>query len=217
MKRAISLTLFVCASTWCTSGWSEEKSLDPGVVNDWMRMTVSSESDDTELKRVVQIETMNDWQKSQTSFHVKYEVTNSTCNRTLTFNITNESGRSLNLWWVKRMEESQESESMKYDSPRVLVRTYKHGASVTKVQDLNVEYQIHDGAPLLVVSDQREVERILRAFNSGTSARIRIIAFHDASTFVLPLKGFSDKESWIHEHCPLDSAESDSKKEVPAS
>ena len=69
MKKAISLTLFVCASTWCTSGWCEEKNLDPGVVNDWMRATVSSESDETELKRVVYIETMNNWQKSQTSFY----------------------------------------------------------------------------------------------------------------------------------------------------
>ncbi len=217
MKKALSLTLFVCASAWCTSGWCEVKKLDPGVVNDWMRATVSSESDDTELKRIVQIETMNDWRQSQTSYHVKYEVTNSTCNRTLTFNITNETGRSMYPYWVQRIEESRNSESKQYDEPRVLVQTYDRGESISKVQDLNVEYKIHDGSPLLVVSDQRDLERILRAFNSGTTARIRIIAFHDVNTFVLSLKGFSEMESWFHEHCPLDTTESNSKKEIPAS
>ena len=217
MKKAVSVTLFVCASTWCTSGLGEEKKLDPGVVNDWMRATVSSESDETELKRVVFIETMNDWTQSEISFHVKYEVTNSTCNRTLTFNITNESGRTLYPYWVKRMEESRKNESMQYDDPRVLVRTYKRGSSITKVQDLTVEYQIQDGLPLLVVSDQREVERILRAFTSGETARIRIIAFGDVKTFSLPLRGFSEKESWFHENCPLDPTDNTSKNEVPAS
>ena len=217
MKTTVNIALFVCTVTWCTSGWCEEKKLDPGVVNDWMRATVSSESDETELKRVVYIETMNDWQQSHTSFHVKYEVTNSTCNRTLTFNITNQSGRSLYPWWTEHMEESQENESMHYDNPRVLVRTYKQGASITKVQDLSVEYQIRDGLPLLVVSNQREVERILRAFNSGDTARVRIIAFGDIRSFNLPLRGFSEKESWFHEHCPLDSMQSNSKKEEPAS
>lgn len=217
MKKAVSVTLFVCASTWCTSGLGEEKKLDPGVVNDWMRATVSSETDETELKRIVYIETMGDWTKSQTSFHVKYEVTNSTCKRTLSFNITNELGSSKYAYWLERIEESQDSDSKQYDEPRVLVRTYNYGEAISKVQDLNVEYRIQDGKPLLVVSDQQEVERILRAFNSGTSARIRIIAFDNVSTFTLNLRGFSEKESWFHENCPLDPTDTSGKNEVPAS
>ncbi len=219
MKNTVCLSLFVCTLTWCTSGLCEEKQLEPGVVNDWMRTTETSESDDAELKRIVSIETMNDWQKSLTSYHVRYEVDNSTCSRSLTFYLTDEHGQSYHSDWIKRIQDDGERESMPLKNPRVLINTYRYHVPISEnsIMDLNVSYQIRNDLPVLVASQPRDVMRTLRKFSADDYARVRLIAFETQVTFRLNLKGFADKAEWSNEHCPLHSTESNSKKEVPAS
>ena len=219
MKNAIRITMFVCTFVWCTTGSSEEKKIDPGVVNDWMRATITSESGDTELKRVLYSSTIVDWTRDSTFYHVRYEVMNSSCKRTLTFNLTDFHGNSYYFDWVKLIEGDQERESVQVDDPKVLIRTYRiqQPAGARPIMDVDVEYQIQDGVPVLVVSNQRDVVRTLREFKAGYEARVRINAFGGSTNFELNLEGFADKLGWSNEHCPLDDTETNSKKEVPAS
>ena len=219
MKNAVSFALFAYALTWCTSVLCEERALEPGVVNDWMRATEVSESNDAELKRIVSIERMSDWQKSVNSFHVRYEVTNSTCKRSLVFYLTDEHGQSYHSDWVKRIQDDGQQESMPLKNPRVLINTYRHHEVISEnsIMDLNVEYQVRNGLPVLVASQPQDVVRTLRKFSADDYARIRLIAFETHATFRLNLEGFADKANWSNEHCPIDSTKSNSKKEVPAS
>ena len=216
MKNALVLTIFACALVWCATGMCEEKKLDPGVVNDWMRATVLSESSNEELKRVLYSTTLKDWISSGTFYLVRYEVEKSSCKRTLTLNFTDFHGNSFHPDWVRPIEEDRVGESFKAESPRVLVRAYSKNHASDTIMDLDVEYQVQDGMPLLVVSNQQDVNRTLREFKASEGARIRINAFESKVDFTLNLRGFADKESWFHEHCPLDPPESNSKDEVPA-
>ena len=219
MKKAVGLTLFVCVSTWCTSGWCEEKKLDPGVVNDWMRATVSSDSDDTELKRVVHSSTIVNWTRHDTFYHVRYEVMNSSCKRTLTFNFTDFHGNSFYPDWVKSIEGDRETDSVQIEDPKVLIRSYrkKQPNDARPIMDVDVEYQVQDGMPVLVVSNQRDVIRTLREFQAGYEARVRISAFGTSTSFDLDLQGFAEKLDWSNEHCPLEDTPSRNTKETPAS
>ena len=81
---------------------------------------------------------------------------------------------------------------------------------------LKVEYQIHDGLPALVISDQRDVVRTLRAFEQGETASIRMDAFEHDHQFHIDLDGFADKVGWSNEHCPLGTTENSSNQEEPA-
>lgn len=217
MKKTVCLTLFVCTFSWCTSVWCEENKLDPGVVNDWMRATVSEESDGTELKRVIYSSTLKDWISSGTFYVVRYEVENSSCKRTLALNFTDFHGQSYHSDWVKPIEEDRIRGSFEAESPKVLVRTYKNNHPSDAIMDLDVEYQVQDGMPLLVVANPLDVTRTLREFKDGDFARIRINAFEVKVDFTLNLKGFAQKESWFNERCPLDPTDSNNKNEVPAS
>lgn len=218
MKSTANITLFVCLLAWCTSGWCEEKKIDPGVINDWMRATVSSDSDNSELKRVVYSSTTTSWMSSQTFYHVRYEVENSSCKRTLTFNFTDFHGNSYHPDWVKSIKEDQERDLDQLQKPKVLVRVYENEQPRDErpIMDLEVEYQVIDGMPVVVVLDQREVMRTLREFKTGDFARIHLGAFETSVNFELDLQGFAGKEGWSNEHCPLEETES-STKETPAS
>ncbi len=216
MKNTLHLTLFVCTLAWCTSAWCEENKLDPGVINGWMRSTVTTDSDKSEVKRVVHSTTMDRWTRSQVSFHVRYEVTNSDCHRTLTIFTTDEHGQSWVKDWVTLIKHDAKLESTQLENPMVFVKSYSSEYE-SPVMDLNVEYRIHEGLPALVVSDQRDVVRTLRAFKKGKTARFRVSAFELDQEYQVDLNGFADKVGWSNEHCPLDATESSSKKEVPAS
>lgn len=217
MKNTLHLTLFVCTLAWCTNAWCEENKLDPGVINGWMRSSITTDSDKTEIKRIVHSTTMSEWLSSRVSFHVRYEVTNSDCHRTLTFYRTDEHGHSWDEEWVTLIEHDAKRESSQLESPVVLVRSYSRSGENFPIMDLKAEYQIHDGLPSLVVSDQQDVIRTLRAFEKGDNARIRMDAFEHDHQFHIDLNGFADKVGWSNEHCPLDDTEANSKKEVQAS
>jgi hypothetical protein len=217
MKNTLHLTAYMCVIAWFTSVWCEEIKLDPGVVNDWMRASIMSESSNKELKRIVYSSTLKDWHSGDTFYLVRYEVENSSCKRTLTLNFTDFHGKSYHPDWVKPIEEGRVGESFNAERPRVLVRTVKDNSTARKIMDLDVEYQVQDGMPVLVVANQQDVIRTLREFETSDYGLVRISAFNGNVEFSLRLKGFADKESWLNEHCPLDSTGNNGKKEVPAS
>ena len=219
MKNALSLTLVIWTLSWCMNVWCEEKKLDPGVVNDWIRATVTSETDDSELKRVVYSSTIANWRSDRTFYHVRYEVKNSSCERNLIFNITDFHGNTYHSDWVKSIEEGREQKSLQINDPKIFVRTFRNGKPKDErpIMDLDVKYQVQDGSPVLVVSNQQDVIRTLREFKTGDSAHIRIGAFDRSSTFELDLNGFADKEMWFNEHCPLKDTASNNTTESPAS
>ena len=219
MKNALSLTLVIWTLSWCMNVWCEEKNLDPGVVNDWIRATVTSETDDSELKRVVYSSTIANWRSDHTFYHVRYEVMNSSCKRNLIFSITDFHGNTYHSDWAKSIEEGREQKSLQINDPKILVRTFRVGKPKDErpIMDLDVKYQVQDGSPVLVVSNQQDVMRTLREFKTGYSAHIRIDAFDRSSTFELDLNGFADKEMWFNEHCPLKDTANNSTTESPAS
>lgn len=217
MKNALSLTMFVCSLVWCATGSGEEKKIDPGVINGWMRSAETSDSDNSEVKRILHSTTMDGWTRSRVAFHVRYEVTNSDCHRTLTFYTTDEHGHSWDEEWVTLIEHDAKRESSELENPMVLVKSQIVSEKNSPIMDLNVEYQVHEGLPALVVSDQRDVVRTLSAFKRGEYARIRVSAFEHDQEYDVDLRGFADKVGWSNKHCPLAVTESNSKKEVPAS
>lgn len=217
MKDTLSLTFIVFTLAWCTSSWCEENKLDPGIINGWMRSAETSDSDKTEIKRIVHSTTMSEWMSSRLSFHVRYEVTNSDCQRTLTFYRTDEHGHSWDEEWVTQIEHDEQRESSQLEKPMVLLRAYNRLEGHSPVMKLKVEYQIHDGLPALVISDQRDVVRTLRAFEQGETASIRMDAFEHDHQFHIDLDGFADKVGWSNEHCPLGTTENSSNQEEPAS
>ncbi|MXW54130.1 MAG: hypothetical protein F4X44_11025 [Gammaproteobacteria bacterium] len=217
MKKAVGLTLFVCVSTWCTSGGCEENKLDPGVINGWMRSSITTDSDKNEVKRIVHSTTMDQWRSSRVSNHLRYEVMNSDCHRTLTIYATDEHGHSWTEDWVSLIELDAKRESSELEKPKVLVRSLIESDRNSPVMDLDVEYQLHDGLPALVVLDQRDVTRTVRSFKRGVSARVRVIAFEHDYEFTVDLNEFGDKAGWANEHCPLEDTQSRNTKETPAS
>ena len=217
MKNTLNLTLFVCTLAWCTSAWCEENKLDPGIINGWMRSTETSDSDKTEIKRIVHRTTMAEWMSSRLSFHVRYEVMISDCQRTLMFYRTDEHGHSWDVGSITLIEHDEKREKSQLENPMVLVRSYNRLEGNSPVMNLKVEYKTHDGLPALVISDQRDVVRTLRAFAKGETASIRMDAFKHDHQFQIDLNGFADKVGWSNEHCPLDTTESSGKQEEPAS
>lgn len=213
MKILLRLALIVCTFAWTTSGWGEVKNLDQGVINDWMRSIIVSDSDATEIKRVLHTTTMEDWEESWVSFHVKYEIKNSNCQRTLTFYSTDQTGSTWNLNWAKHIEEDLERDSRQLQKPKVYVRAYKSHEPVSDfpILDLNVEFQVRDGSPVVVVSDEQDTRSTLSEFASGDSARVRIDAFDRIFQFRMNLKGFAEKMEWANEQCPLEDDQEDSQ------
>lgn len=214
MRNFLSIALFVCTFAWCTNGWCEEKDLDPGVINDWIRSAVKSESEDSDIKRVLRSTMMADWMHGDRTYQVRYEVSNSDCKRTLAIFATDVHGESWFSDWVKLIEDNKQDESTQLERPRVFVKTYKSGAGVSPVMDLSLEYDVLDGLPVLVVSDQRDVIRTLREFTSGDSAKVRVNAFESQFSFQLNLRGFAEKVDWAHEQCPLDQKQEESKSDM---
>ena len=213
MRNILSISLFVCTLVLCSNGLCEVKQLDPGVINGWMRSAEMSNSDNTETKRIVHITTMSDWTRSTLSKHVRYEVTNLSCHRTLTFYSTDDQGQSLTPEWVELIEDHQKSGSTKIEPPAIYVRAYG-SSEPSEVMKLVVEYQVEDGLPVMVVSDQRDVKRTLREFKKASRARIRLVAFENDYSFELDLTGFAEKADWSEKHCPLDDAEEDQEENV---
>lgn len=203
MKNTLSTALFVCSLAWCMGGVCEEKQLDPGVINGWMRSAVFSDSDTTETMRVVHSKSMKDWESSTSTDHVKYEVTSADCKRTLTFYLTNEHGQSHFGEWEKLIEDDQQRESKQLESPKVFARAYRYHALVGEfpIMDLDVEYQIRDGLPVLIAANQQDVTRVVQEFKGADTATVRISAFETAYSFRLNLDGFADKAKWSEFHC----------------
>lgn len=214
MKNTVSISLLaVCALVFCTNGWCEEKQLDPRVINDWMRSMEVSDVDKNESKRILHSTWMKDWTNSSRSHHVRYEVSNSNCQKTLSIYQTDEHGRSWTPDWLKVLEDDQEQESAQLETPRVFVTAYsRRGGTEPPIMDLDVEYQMRSGLPVLVVSDKRDVERTLLEFESNDYAIFRISAFGTKYSFRLDLTGLAEKVRWSEEHCPTDSTEMDRKE-----
>lgn len=204
MKNTLSTALFVCSLAWCTNGFCEEKRLDPGVINGWMRLAVFSDSDNTETKRVIHSKSMDNWENSSGVSHVRYEVANVECKRTLVFYFTDAQGQSYRDEWVKFIEEDQTRESKQLATPKIFARAYRSGALVGDfpIMDLDVEYQVRDGLPVLVASNHLDVVRTLREFKRGDRATVRMDAFDSRHTFELNLDGFAEKVEWSQVHCP---------------
>ena len=214
MRNKLGLSLVVGALVWCTSGWSEEKQLDPGVINEWMRSVVTSDSDGTEIKRIVHSTTMENWSRSTRAHNARYEFSNVDCIRSLTFYRTDEHGRSPDHEWVKLIERDLEQESSKLEQPRVFVQARSINPSRSSaVMELSVEYQLRDGFPALVAKDQQDVLRTLREFKRADVAELRVMAFDLDYSFYIGLKRFANKAEWSEEHCPHSESQESGEKE----
>ena len=210
MRNTLSLSLVVGSLVWCTSGWCEEKQLDPGVINGWVRSVETSGSPlGKEIKRVVHSTTMQDWTSDSDSNHVRYEVGTDDCKKTLTFSTTELLGDSYFESWVELIKADQKRNQKQLEKPRIFVRPYRSGGLVGDfpIMDLNVEYQVQDGIPVIVASDQLDVLRTVREFKKGTAATVRVTAFDTQYTFRMNLDGFTDKAEWSEVHCPDEDVE----------
>lgn len=210
MRSTLSIGLFACSLAWCIGGACEEKQLDPGVINDWMRSAVFSESGHTETARVVHIKLMENWKSRSGISHVRYEVANTDCKRTLMIYITDTQGQCYRDEWVKLIEDDQARESKQLANPSVFARAYREGATVSEfpIVELKAEYQVRDGLPVLVALNQQDVKRAIREFKRGDRATIRMDAFDSAPhTFELSLDGFGEKVEWSQAHCPDEAVE----------
>lgn len=205
MRNTLGLSLIVGSLVWCTSGWCEQKQLDPGVINGWIRsVETSGPPVGKEIKRIVHSTTMKDWTTSSGSYHTRYEVNNANCNRTLTFYITDELGQPYYKDWIPLIEKDQQRESPQLVRPKVFVQALHNPRPNSAVMVLDVEYQVQNGVPVLVASDDRDVLRTVREFKKGFSAQLRISAFDRDTSFYLDLDGFTDKTEWSEKHCPDD-------------
>lgn len=214
MRKTLSTALLVCSLAWCTSAMCEEKQLDPGVINSWMRSAIYSDTDNTEVKRVIHNKSMENWESSSSMDHVRYEVTNANCQRTLMFYVTDAQGKSYFDDWIKLIEDDQSRESTQLTKPKVFVRAYREGAAVSEfpILDLEVEYQVRDGLPVLVASNQMDVKRTLEELGRGARARVRVDAFDGRHIFRVNLRGFTDMVKWSDAHCPDDNGEVEQDK-----
>lgn len=214
MRNKLGLSLVVGVLVWCTSGWSEEKQLDPGVINEWMRSVVTSDSDGTEIKRIVHSTTMEDWSRSNRAYHARYDVSTVDCNRSLTFYRTDEHGQSPDHEWVKLIQEDQKLESSELVQPKVFVQTRSSDTrGFSPVMQLKVEYQLREGLPALVAKDQQDVLRTLREFKRADVAELRVMAFDLDYSFYIGLKRFANKAEWSEEHCPHSESQESGEKE----
>lgn len=220
IANSLCVFLFSYTLAWTSSGWCEEKDLDPKVINDWIRSTVVSNSDGSEIKRVLRISKMGSWDTDNFANQVRYEVNNSDCQRTITFDTTDLRGVSRNLDWVKLIEHHKQNPASELEKPIVLVKVTRAVRDYSPILDLNVEYQVQDGMPVLVVDDQQDVDRMVREFKSAVGATVRISAFELQYSFALDLTyppGFKEKLDWSNEHCPLSEEQEESNVLPPGS